>query len=510
MHLRAAVSWLGCLVLSGCAASNGGGPLRHLLTADAPGPLVRVATTDPAGHNHDYVSVPSGQTITLLDTSGPGLVRHIWMTVRPRERPEVLRGLVLRIYWDDERAPSVEAPIGDFFGVGFGERAEISSLLVTQLSGGMNCFWPMPFRRRAVITVTNHGPLPVEALYAHVDLTRPAAISAEEPTFHARWHRARTAAETPYVLLDTHGAGVYVGTVLSMQNLENRSLLFLEGNDAFQVDDEPRPSIVGTGTEDYFLSGWYFDRGPFSAWTYGASIVDAARGRASAFRWHVADGIPYRSHLRVTMQDGLAFSPTGHGPNADYSSVAFYYAREPHPSPSAISTWADVQPVEVAAPPTASPGTSEAEDLIGDGSVSRGAFQIERIGALTGPTFSSNGYVAWSGAERDAELVLPLRVPAAGTYRVDAWIGQAGDGVIADVSLDDARLGVLTFFRPGGPLPVVPMGPVDLGVARLAAGRHELRLKVTGTDPRMTLSDRFVYLDAVRLRTLARGATAPR
>src|SRR4051812_2147549 len=225
----------------GCAPRLPASPLSYLIGPERPDRLVRIATTDRAGKNADFISIAPGETATVMDARGPGVVRHVWMTVKPRADVDVLRGLVLRAYWDDEAEPSVEAPIGDFFAVGFGERAEVTSMVVEQTSGGMGCYWPMPFRRRAVWTLTNHGTARVESVYLHVDVSRPDALPADTPYFHAQFRRARTATENPYVVLDTRGAGIYVGCVLSMQNLAWRSVGFLEGNDVFTVDDEPVP-----------------------------------------------------------------------------------------------------------------------------------------------------------------------------------------------------------------------------------------------------------------------------
>jgi hypothetical protein len=497
-RVRRALCVIGGVALAACAPRLAPSPLRFLYDTETVGPLVRVATTDAKGGNDDFIVVPAGKTVTLLDARGPGVVRHVWMTVRPRERPEVLRGLVLRMYWDDETDPSVEAPLGDFFAVGFGERAEVSSQLVSQQSGGLNCWWPMPFRARARWTVTNTSAVNVDSLYAHVDLSRPASVAPTEAYFHAHWHRARTAKENPYVLLDTRGAGSYVGTVLSMQNLENRSALFLEGDDAFWVDDERAPSIVGTGTEDYFLGGWYFDRGPFSAWSHGATIIDAPRGRVSAFRWHVVDRIPFQKHLRVTIEDGLTFFAGK--PNSDYSSVAFYYQHEPHSVHSEISGYGDVEPIFVASPPAAPPGTFEAEALIRQGTLSVGAFQVEEFGYLTGPTFSANAYVAWAGATTGGEMTLPFSVARAGTYDVQLWVGRAADGVVADVLVDGQRVGTTSFFEAGVTSPVKAHGPEPLGAAHLEEGPHRFQLRVTGPDPRATVADRFAYVDAFTLK----------
>jgi hypothetical protein len=501
---RRALGVVGCASLAACAQTLVPSPLRFLYDTETVGPLERVATTDRKGGNDDFVSVAPGQTVTLLDTRGPGLVRHVWMTVRPRDQTEVLRGLVLRAYWDDEADPSVEAPLGDFFAVGFGERAEVSSQLVTQQSGGLNCYWPMPFRARARVTVTNYSAVNVDALYAQIDLSRPAAVAADEPYFHAHWHRARTDHENPHVLLDTRGAGSYVGTVLSMQNLANRSLLFLEGDDAFTIDDDRTPSIVGTGTEDYFLAGWYFDRGPFSAWTHGATVLDPAGGRVSAFRWHVVDRIPFRKRLRATIEDGLTFFSGK--PNADYASVAFYYQTEPHAVRSEITRYDDVRPLVMPPPPQAPPGTFEAEDLVGGTRPSAGALQIEQFGAFEGPTFSGSAYVAWGGATPGAELTLPFHLARAGAYDVLLWLGRAADGVVAEVLLDGQRLGAVSFFEAGVTSPVKAHGPEPLGAVHLEEGAHRLQLRVTGTDPRTSVADRFAYVDAFTLRAAATPA----
>jgi hypothetical protein len=125
---------------------------------------------------------------------------------------------------------------------------------------------------------------------------------------------------------------------------------------------------------------------------------------------------------------------------------------------------------------------------------------VERFGYFTGPTFSGNGYVAWRGAETGAEMTLPFTVPRAGTYAVQLWLGRAGDGVVADVLVDGRRLGTTSFFEAGAKSPVKAYGPETVGSARLDEGPHRLMLRVTGVDPRVSVPDRFAYVDAFTLK----------
>jgi hypothetical protein len=248
------------------------------------------------------------------------------------------RQAILRMYWDGESQPSVEVPVGDFFGVGFGEQRDYVSLPLAETTGGYNCYWPMPFHKAARWTLTNLGTGTM-LVWWNVDYTTLPKLPREVPHFHAQWRRENpTTRGRSYTVLEAAGSGHYVGTALFMQNLGPGvppfgKLVFLEGDEQLFVDGEVSPSIAGTGTEDYFDGGFYFDHGPLAAPYAGAVIRDEATARVSAYRWHVEDAIPFAKSLRVTIEHGPA-----NDVETDYSSVAYFYQREPHAPFPALPT----------------------------------------------------------------------------------------------------------------------------------------------------------------------------
>src|ERR1043165_39858 len=157
----------------------------------------RIASNSPdPGSNADNRSVKPGGTFTLADIKGSGVVRHIWLTF-----PESTRSwlsdkgcadpseIVVRMYWDFAAEPAVESPLGDFFGAGFGQRAELNSLpVVVQGGDAYNCYWAMPFRTGARITVTNESERPLVALYYQVDYTQEN-VAADVPYFCAQYRQ---------------------------------------------------------------------------------------------------------------------------------------------------------------------------------------------------------------------------------------------------------------------------------------------------------------------------------
>src|SRR5262249_14584165 len=158
-------------------------------------------------------------------------------------------------FWDDEKTPSVEVPLGDFFGVGFGEHRDYVSLPLAETSGGYTSYWPMPFHRAARWTLTNQSGASL-ILYWNINFVAEPRLPKSTRHFHAQWRRENpTTPGRSYVILDARGAGHYVGTALFMHGLVTVPVLgtlgFLEGDEQVTIDDAPAPSISGTGTEDY-------------------------------------------------------------------------------------------------------------------------------------------------------------------------------------------------------------------------------------------------------------------
>jgi hypothetical protein len=312
--------------------------------------LKRVSSADPTGANADFREIQPAGMLTLLDANGPGLLTHIWITVASGEAYH-LKKLMLRIYWDNETAPSVEAPLGDFFGLGLGEYHKWESELLSVGSDkALNCFFPMPFQKHARITVSNEGQQKVDAFYFNLDYR---ALSQPLPSgtlyFHALFRQAQpnhgwTAdwksngdpkvdgktnldGKDNYVWVDATGPGHFVGVTMSV--FQNQDGWWGEGDDMFFVDGEPRPSINGTGSEDYFLGAWDFGGHPFSYRLYGAPVVgeERAGGKSSVYRFHLDSPITFTKSLHATIEHGHANHRSD-----NYYSVAYWYQTEPHAS----------------------------------------------------------------------------------------------------------------------------------------------------------------------------------
>ncbi|MBN2270824.1 MAG: DUF2961 domain-containing protein [Sedimentisphaerales bacterium] len=230
-----------------------------------PGRSRAVTSTDPSfsGNSDRIKYITPAETKVLADIKGPAVIRHIWLTFN-EARPNWLESggsaapneIILRIHWDDSSEPAVEAPIGDFFGAGFGRRLELKSVPVQVEGGdGYNCYWPMPFFKRGIITATNEGNKNVRSFYYHIDYTEEDAIPTETPYFCAQYNQAfPEKLGSDYLIADIQGRGHYVGTVMSARS--RSPFWFGEGDARFYIDGETKPSIQGTGTEDYFLMAW--------------------------------------------------------------------------------------------------------------------------------------------------------------------------------------------------------------------------------------------------------------
>ena len=299
---------------------------------------------DPNGQpdpnsNWDNKNVAPGQTRVLMDAQGPGVITHIWMTfLGPEPHSWAKNGsanhqeMLLRMYWDGRAG--VEAPVGDFFANSFGKRSEVISLpVIVEDADSYNCFWHMPFRKSARIKIVNQSEKPISLLYYNIDWIK-RKVPKNTPYFYARYRQEYPAESgKDYVVLDTQGKGHYVGTVLSVRT--RSPSWFGEGDEKIYIDGEEKPSIWGTGTEDYFLSAWglkitstpYFGVPYFDQW----GIVG---GHTSAYRWHISDPIVFTKGIKVTFEHygwiSADENPTRkvHSWNEredDYSSVAFWY-----------------------------------------------------------------------------------------------------------------------------------------------------------------------------------------
>ncbi len=284
-----------------------------------------------------FIIVEPGETITIAEMEGPGAIQQIWMTPTGNWQFSILR-----FYWDDEKEPSVESPVGAFFGMGWGnEYAPLNSLPVTVNPGSaFNCYWKMPFRKKCRITIENINKTEAMRLYYQVNYTL-TTVGEDEGYFHAQYRRSNPNTNSLHTILDgVKGKGQYVGTYMGIG--VNNNGWWGEGEIKFFMDgDKEYPTIAGTGTEDYFCGSYNFDRNghytEFSTPYAGLHQVIRPDGtyrsqqRFGMYRWHIMDPIRFNDDLKVTIQDlgwrdGGRYLPQ----KSDIITVAYWYQREPH------------------------------------------------------------------------------------------------------------------------------------------------------------------------------------
>jgi D-arabinan exo alpha-(1,3)/(1,5)-arabinofuranosidase (non-reducing end) len=314
----------------------------------------RASSWDRTGGNRDFVVVEPGARVAIAVLEESGTIRHVWMTAGCDD-PLFLRKAVLRAYWDGEQSPSVEVPLGDFFGLGHARSRNFWSLplqMSPEDGRGFNCWFPMPFDS-AQITVDNEALEPL-TLYYYIDyeLDEVGSDNVGQGRFHAQWRRQNPcdgvddasmssqdylsggenlSGDGNYVILEAEGHGHYVGCNLNIENLRRVGIdvfnWYGEGDDMIFVDGEAfPPSVHGTGTEDYFNTAY----SPTEAYSspYHGIVLPGGRnwsGQISMFRYHIEDPVRFQRSIRVTIEHGHANRRSD-----DYSSTAYWYQDEPH------------------------------------------------------------------------------------------------------------------------------------------------------------------------------------
>lgn len=431
----------------------------------------RASSSDPNWQhgNADARPITPGDTLTLAELDGPGVITHIWFTIA-HEAPFYSRLLTLRMYWDGEPHPSVECPVGDFFGIGHGVDQSFISLPIRVSSDGRarNCYWPMPFRKSARITVTNESDRRCHAFYYYVDWQQHAALPADTAYFHAMYRQEHPCVMgRDYLLADIVGRGHYVGTVQSVYHVSPG--WYGEGDDFFFIDGATEPQLRGTGTEDYFCDAWGFRQqdGPF----YGTPLWEGygTGDRSTAYRWHIPDPVVFTKSLRAVIEHkGSQTFPDG---KVDgfierddlMSSVAFWYQTEPH------QPWPALPPGPERLP------FHEQTLLVGHRAVptathSGAPLEVQPLGGTTDNKqlwFRPNDANAW------LEVPFTLEKPLTG----ELWVRltHSWDYGIYRVKLDGQDLGTFDLQNAN----VTPT-PHKLGMRTLAAGAHTLRFECTG------------------------------
>jgi hypothetical protein len=313
----------------------------------------------------------------VFNSSGPGVITHIWFTIAAQSVNH-LKEVVIRAYWDGNSKPSVEVPVGDFFGLNLGQYLVYQSEFLNCSSiKAMNCYFAMPFRKSARITATNEGQQPVNSFYSNIDYQIAPSLPDDVLYFHAQYRQSAPNVPTTndwktngdanrllnvdgksnYVYAETRGRGHLMGVTLGV--LQNQEFWMGEGDDMIFIDDESKPAITGTGSEDYFCGAWDFGGRdgaiPFAHLYNGAQFIQSAErtgGRYCLYRWHADNPVTFTRYLKHTMEHGHA----NHRADNFYS-VCYWYQSEPYTDFPALPAAADRIPVLKA---VAGPGGAKA------------------------------------------------------------------------------------------------------------------------------------------------------
>ncbi|MFC1541099.1 glycoside hydrolase family 172 protein [Candidatus Latescibacterota bacterium] len=334
------------------------GDLKELTKIKSDVKTKRVSSFDVTGGNNDRIeNIETGEIKEIFNVSGAGIITHIWVTIAHNARNS-RRNIILRMYWDGESEPSVESPIGDFFGNGWGEFYHFASLPLAVAPGGggraMTCYFPMPFNSGARITVENDSNEKIDAFYYYVDYEEHRSINKDIGRFHAWFNHEITEAppegenewgslgevgnndsgDNNYLFMDTDGAGQFIG-VNYYVNCPS-PMWYGEGDDMFFIDGESWPSSLhGTGTEDYFNMSWC-PKELYQHPYFGLARVNKESGwmgRTHCYRFHIQDPVRFTKSLRATIEHGHNNYMT-----QEMSSVAYWYQTEPHkPFPEMVS-----------------------------------------------------------------------------------------------------------------------------------------------------------------------------
>lgn len=303
----------------------------------------RASSTSPTGKNDDARPIDPGKTITLADVKGSGRFTHLWMTIAAQSGPEALRELVLRMTWDDAATPAVECPVGDFFAQGPAKYVEYHSAPVS-VGGQMalNCYWPMPFKKHAVITITNEGAKRVDAYYWNFDYRLDNRQDRDIRYFHTQYRNFFPAPKgVPLTICEAKGSGHFVGTVVTV--LANSNGWWGEGDDIWYVDGSPKPVIFGTGSEDYFCGAWDFGhvfQTPYFGVTYYDNPDKGGEKRGiqnTVYRWHIQDPVPFTKTLLFQLEHGRGGWDEDRSPLRNhYTTLGLYYIDHPEADMPAI------------------------------------------------------------------------------------------------------------------------------------------------------------------------------
>lgn len=316
----------------------------------------RVGSWDRTGGNADFLTgIDDGEKITIMDVKGAGVIRHIWITISPGADQLNRNDLIIRMYWDGNSFPSVESPIGPFFGNGWGEHYNfVSEPLAVSPGGGKSyvSYFAMPFSNGARIEIENQSGMKINSFYFNIDYVEMKKLPDDCGRFHAWYNHEVTEAlpggenewgtlgepaknpkgEGNYLFADIKGKGHFVG-VNYYVNCPT-TMWYGEGDEMVFIDGEESPSIVGTGTEDFFNTSWC-PKELFQHPYFGYPRVNNETGwlgRTHVYRFFTKDPFYFDRSCKFTIEHG-------HGNNLtlDLASVAYWYQENAAPLPRSFS-----------------------------------------------------------------------------------------------------------------------------------------------------------------------------
>ncbi|MAZ28051.1 MAG: hypothetical protein CL868_13375 [Cytophagaceae bacterium] len=320
----------------------------------------RISSYDTTGANDDgnwKEKIMPGDVRTIGEVEGPGIIKHIWFTIASGE-PNHLKKIVLRMYWDGEENPSVEAPVGDFFGLGLGRYFMYDSKFLSIGSQkALNASFPMPFKKSVKITITNEGNQQIDAFYYNIDWEKHNSLPDDIGYFHAEYRQSQptdgwtdewgrngepkinnkenTSGEDNYVIMEAKGRGHFIGVTHSI--IQNQGDWWGEGDEMMFIDGAEKPQIHGTGAEDYYLGAWCYggcginpfgdDKPTFNYSEYGNPLNggDDRGAEWMVYRFHSEAPIVFNKSIKVTIEHGHANHRSD-----NYYTVGYWYQTEPH------------------------------------------------------------------------------------------------------------------------------------------------------------------------------------
>jgi len=446
---------------------------------------------DPAGLRQgqstrlNTLVLPPAATATAFEFEGTQAVTAIRVAMDLPESPEdrdILRELVLGIYWDGQDKPSVWAPLGDFFGTAPGVN-KYKSLPLGMTEEGFYCYWYMPFESGSKIKLTNEGNQRRRIAFevSHAPVTEPIEKLGR---FHAKWHRDAFLPAEPerraidWTMLKTQGRGRFCGVMLHVWN--PRGGWWGEGDEKFFVDGEKFPSTIGTGSEDYFGYAWC-NPTLFENCYHNQTISMNNRGHISVNRWHITDNVPFQSSFEAAIEKYYPNSK----PTLYASTVYWYQAAgqcdpyEPVPVEQRKGYWGPIKIFKVK-------GALEGEKIRILSKTAGNARRQDMSGY--GGKWSDEAHLWWTGAKPGDTLDLAVPVQKTARYRLKMQLTKAIDYGVVRLYLDGKKLGKpIDLFNNG----VIATGVLDVGIHELDKGEHKLRVEIIDANEKAVKSYMF-------------------